>query len=74
MNEENQLLVTYEPVEVEKKESVQIQDFRRFNSMFQRIYKVFFYYIKKTRKMSTCNRLVVKKARISTDHHVFPGY
>jgi hypothetical protein len=60
MNRENQPLVTDEPVEV--------QDFRKFPDHFIGIYRIFLKLMKKTRKMSTCNRLDLELGEITSEN------
>jgi hypothetical protein len=52
-------LVTDEPVEIEKS-LVEVQDFRKINKFSREIYGIYLKPIKKTRKVSTCNRLDLK--------------
>ena len=57
MNRENRLLVTDDPVEIEK-QPVEVQDFRKSIRCFKRIHRLYLKLITKTpRKMSTCNQL-----------------
>ena len=49
MNGENRLLVTNEPVEA--------QDSKTTTDRFERIYKIYLKLIKKSRKITTCDRL-----------------
>ena len=52
-------LVTDEPLEIEKS-LVEVQDFRKINNCSRGIYGICLKPIKKTQKVSTCNRLDLK--------------
>ena len=56
ISRENRHIVADEPVEFEKW-PVEVQDFRKFTDHFRGIYRIYIKVLKKTRKMSTCNRL-----------------
>ena len=57
MSGKNQQLVTDEPVEFEKLWRVEVGDFRRVSDHLRGIYGIYIKWIKKIRKMSTCNQL-----------------
>jgi hypothetical protein len=56
MNMEIQLLVTYDPVDIEEW-PIQVQDFRRIFDQFRGIHELYLKLMKNNWKMSTCNWL-----------------
>ena len=62
MNGENWLLVIDEPVEFEKL-LVEVQDFRKIYVCLRGMYEIYLKFIKKNRKIITCNRLDLETLR-----------
>ena len=59
MIRENRQLVANDPVAFEK-ESVEVQDCRKFSNHFRGIYRVYTNLIRENQRMSTCNPLDLK--------------
>ena len=67
MRGENQPLVTYEPVELEK-QRVEIQDFMEITEHFQKIYAIYLKLMKENQKIITCNQLGLETLKFWTNY------